>query len=155
MSEQNTSKPDGDSNLTRAHVPNLPAAVSVVDIPAAQLKSFRCMVEILDEPLTGDRQVDFALRRGKIEAGRALLSLRPLPQDRLVSFQMPALNSPEDAVKAQADIVWAVANRQLTPAEGADVSKVITAWVASLKATRLNPLKGVSLSTPNGKVSKP
>lgn len=144
-----TTKHHRDATLARAHVsnatnactPNLPAAVSVVDVPAAQLKSFRCMVEILDEPLTGDRQHDFAIRRSKIEAGRALLSLRPAFQDRRVIFPMPSLIHPDDAVGAQAEVIRAVANGILTPAEGGEISKMITAWVQSLKATRLNPLK--------------
>lgn len=117
------------------------------DIPALQVGALNRLKEIIDARLTGDEAVDYMLRRNQTEAARVLLQVRTrmmLEADgsRPKSFVVPSLDHPDDAVKAQAATIRAVANGQLTPAEGSDVSKMITAWVQSLKATRLNPLKG-------------
>jgi hypothetical protein len=48
-------------------------------------------------------------------------------RDRPVHFTIPELNSAEDASRAVAAITVAVANGDLTPAEAAELSNVITA----------------------------
>jgi hypothetical protein len=47
-----------------------------VDIPRAQVDAINCMMEIIDEPYTGDDFADYNLRRNKCEAARVLLSLK-------------------------------------------------------------------------------
>jgi hypothetical protein len=47
-----------------------------VDIPRAQIDAINCMIEIIDEPYTGDDCADYNLRRNKIDAARVLLSLK-------------------------------------------------------------------------------
>jgi hypothetical protein len=48
----------------------------VVDIPQAQVAAVTCMIEIIDEPYTGDDLADYHLRRNKCEAARVLLQLK-------------------------------------------------------------------------------
>jgi hypothetical protein len=45
-----------------------------VVLPSAQVDAINCMIEIIDEPYTGDGFADYNLRRNKIDA--ALLSLK-------------------------------------------------------------------------------
>jgi hypothetical protein len=116
------------------------------DIASLQTGALHRLHEIINAPLTGDEAIDYMTRRNQTEAAGVLLRVRTrmmLEADgsRPKSFTLPPLERPDDAVQAQAATIRAVANGQLTPAEGADVSKMITAWVASMKATRLNPLK--------------
>jgi hypothetical protein len=47
-----------------------------VVLPSAQADAINCMVEIIDEPYTGDDCADYNLRRNKIDAARVLLSLK-------------------------------------------------------------------------------
>jgi hypothetical protein len=46
-----------------------------VVLPSAQVEATNCMIEIIDEPYTGDGCADYNLRR-KIDAARVLLSLK-------------------------------------------------------------------------------
>jgi len=45
-------------------------------LPRAQVDAINCMIEIIDEPYTGDGFADYNLRRNKIDAARVLLSLK-------------------------------------------------------------------------------
>ena len=47
-----------------------------VVLPCAQVDAINCMIEIIDEPYTGDGFADYNLRRNKIDAARVLLSLK-------------------------------------------------------------------------------
>jgi hypothetical protein len=47
-----------------------------IDVPGAQVDAINCMIEIIDEPYTGDDYADYNLRRNKIDAARVLLSLK-------------------------------------------------------------------------------
>ena len=51
-------------------------AVNVNHLPRAQVDAINCMIEIIDEPYTGDEYADYNLRRSKCEAARVLLSLK-------------------------------------------------------------------------------
>ena len=59
-------------------VEGLPAVIPPqgVDVPRAQVDAINCMIEIIDEPYTGDEYGDYNLRRNKIDAARVLLSLK-------------------------------------------------------------------------------
>src|SRR6516165_8858405 len=46
-------------------------------------------------------------------------------RDRPVSFQLRPIGSARDAAEAQSDIAAAVSSGRMTPAEGADISKVL------------------------------
>ena len=45
-------------------------------LPCAQVDAINCMIEIIDEPYTGDDFAHCNLRRNKCEAARVLLSLK-------------------------------------------------------------------------------
>jgi hypothetical protein len=47
-----------------------------VVLPRAQVDAINCMIEIIDEPYTGDDWADYNLRRNKCEAARVLFSLK-------------------------------------------------------------------------------
>jgi hypothetical protein len=119
-------------------------------IPTLQISALRRFHEIINAPLTGDEAIDNMTRRNQTEAANVLLRVRTR-----MMLEADGLEHPDDAVKAQAATIRAVANGQLTPSEGADVSKMITAWVQSMKATRLNPLEGVPVPVLNGKAARP
>jgi hypothetical protein len=58
--------------------PPCPAVIppQSVDVPRAQVEAINCMIDIIDEPYTGDDLADYNLRRNKCEAARVLLSLK-------------------------------------------------------------------------------
>jgi hypothetical protein len=117
-------------------LPAAPAAVEA-DLTNAQRKSFRCLVGIIDTPLTGNEQSDFLLRRNQVEACRVILQLKPTPLP--TTFPMPRLESVADAVSAHAAIIEAVSGGKLAPLEGAEISRAVEGWVRALKATKLRP----------------
>jgi hypothetical protein len=46
------------------------------DLPQAQIGAINCLIDIIDEPYTGDDDADFNLRRNKIAAANVLLSMK-------------------------------------------------------------------------------
>lgn len=60
------------------HVPPPPAVIppQSVDVPRAQVDAIHCLIDIIDEPYTGDDLADYHLRRNKCEAARVLLQLK-------------------------------------------------------------------------------
>jgi hypothetical protein len=46
------------------------------DLPQAQIGAINCLIDIIDEPYTGDDDADFKLRRNKIAAANVLLSMK-------------------------------------------------------------------------------
>ena len=59
----------------------------------------------------------------------------PPRRDRPVCFEIPKLDSANDASKAMAAITRAVAHGDLTPSEAAELSNVIGTYVRALEAT--------------------
>jgi hypothetical protein len=59
-------------------MPPVPSVIPppAVDVPRAQVDAITCMIEIIDEPYTGDDLADYHLRRNKCEAARVLLQLK-------------------------------------------------------------------------------
>jgi len=54
-----------------------------------------------------------------------------------VNLTLPEINSVYHATKAMAAITTAVANGELTPAEAAELSRVIEGYVKALEATEI------------------
>jgi hypothetical protein len=63
--------------------------------------------------------------------------LPPL-KDRPIAFEMPALTSPHDAVKATAAIAGAVADGDLTPLEAGELSRLIDGFVKAFEGHNLD-----------------
>jgi hypothetical protein len=60
------------------YVPPPPSVMAppAVDVSRAQVDAIHCMIDIIDEPYTGDDLADYHLRRNKCEAARVLLQLK-------------------------------------------------------------------------------
>jgi hypothetical protein len=46
------------------------------DLPQAQIGAIHCLIDIIDEPYTGDDDADFNFRRNKIAAANVLLQMK-------------------------------------------------------------------------------
>jgi hypothetical protein len=81
------------------------------------------------------RKVVEMAKGGHMTAIRLVIDrLAPVQKDRPVDFELPPLNTPEDAVAALAAIAAAVAAGDLTPLEATQLSKVVHIYVQALEA---------------------
>jgi Family of unknown function (DUF5681) len=77
-------------------------------------------------------------KQGDMVALRLCLDrILPPRRDRPVHFSIPALNSAEDASKVMGAITTAVACGELTPAEAAELSRVIEAYVKAIEMSEI------------------
>ncbi len=65
--------------------------------------------------------------------------LAPAGKERPIDFELPALNSPADAVAASAAIAAAVSAGDLTPLEATRLSSVVQVYVQALEAREWEP----------------
>jgi hypothetical protein len=80
----------------------------------------------------GRKMIELA-ERGDIAAIRLCVDrLAPVRKDEPVAVDLPSLEKPADSVAAAATIVAAVAAGDLTPAEAADLAKVVDIYVRTL-----------------------
>jgi hypothetical protein len=63
---------------------------------------------------------------------------RPPRRERSVRFQLPALQSAADAAGAMASITAAVAAGEITPSEGAELSRLIESYVNAIQASEFD-----------------
>jgi hypothetical protein len=63
--------------------------------------------------------------------------LVPPVKDRPVTFEMPEIDSAQDAAVAVGAVLRAVADGELTPIEAAEVSKIVSTYVTALEASEL------------------
>jgi hypothetical protein len=110
--------------------------------PAGKTKGTRNKVTLAIEALL-DGEAE-ALTRKAIELAKSgdmtalrlcLDRLAPPRKDRHVVFELPPVACAADAVKASAALVAAVAEGDLTPAEAAELGKLIESYVRALEAT--------------------
>jgi hypothetical protein len=79
-----------------------------------------------------------AARAGDMTAARIVLDrIAPARRDNPVTFALPKIKRPADAVAASAAILAAVADGRLTPGEALEVSKLIEAFVKTLEVAEL------------------
>lgn len=77
-------------------------------------------------------------KQGDLTALRLCLDrLVPPRRDRPVNFALPVMSSAEDASKALAAIMAAVASGGLTPPEAAELSRVVDGYVKTLEVTEM------------------
>ena len=69
--------------------------------------------------------IQMALERDPVAMRLSMERILPPRKDRPVSFQLRPIGSARDAAEAQSDIAAAVSSGRMTPAEGADLSKVL------------------------------
>jgi hypothetical protein len=98
---------------------------------------------IADQLLEGEaatitRKAIELAKLGDVTALRLCLErIVPPRRDRPVNFALPAMNSADDASKALAAIMAAVASGDLTPTEAAGLSRLIDACVKTLETTEI------------------
>jgi Family of unknown function (DUF5681) len=79
-----------------------------------------------------------AARDGDMTAARIVLDrIAPARRDNPVTFALPKIKRPADAVAASAAILSAVADGRLTPGEALEVSKLIEGFVKTLEVAEL------------------
>jgi Family of unknown function (DUF5681) len=103
--------------------------------PGARNKRTRAVEAMLDGELEDiTRKAVELARAGNLAAIRLCLDrLCPRPKGRPAPFDMPSMQTAEDAVKASAAIVDAVAVGELTPGEAAELTKVIETFAKTLQ----------------------
>jgi hypothetical protein len=79
-----------------------------------------------------------AAREGDMTAARIVLDrILPARRDNPVTFTLPKIKRPADAVAASAAVLAAVAGGKLTPGEALEVSKLIEGFVKTLEVAEL------------------
>ncbi len=79
-----------------------------------------------------------AARDGDMTAARIVLDrILPARRDNPVTFALPKIKRPADAVAASAALLAAVAGGRLTPGEALEVSKLIEGFVKTLEVAEL------------------
>jgi Family of unknown function (DUF5681) len=94
------------------------------------------------------KAIDLALG-GDMAALRLCLDrILPPRKDRPVSFTLPTINSPQDAAAIVSSVLAAVAAGEITPADAAEVGKLIDSYVKAYEtaelAERLERLERIS-----------
>ena len=83
------------------------------------------------------KAIDLALT-GDIPALRLCLDrILPPRKDRPVSFTLPTINSAQDAAAVVSSVLAAVAAGELTPADAAEVGKLIDSYVKAYETAEL------------------
>ncbi len=94
----------------------------------------RTIGEVRDAAPRAHRRVDRLL--DALDAVRRRQGVvRPPRRDRPVAFTMPEIESVADLTKASAALLQAVASGELTPAEAAELGKLVEAHVRAIEAT--------------------
>jgi hypothetical protein len=105
----------------------------------ARHKTTLAMEALLDgehEALTR-KAIDMAKGGDSVALRMCLDRLMPPRKDRHIAFDLPKLETPADAVKASASIVYAVAHGELTPSEAAELSKVVDGFTRAVETADL------------------
>jgi len=112
--------------------------------PRGKPKGARHATTLLAEKLMQDdarnivNAVLTAARAGDMTAARIVLDrIAPARRDSPVTFALPKIERPADAVAASAAILAAVGEGSLTPGEALEVSKLIEGFVKTLEVAEL------------------
>jgi hypothetical protein len=112
--------------------------------PRGKPKGARHKTTLLAEKLMQDdaenivNAVLTAARAGDMTAARIVLDrILPARRDNPVTFALPKIKRPADAVAASAAILAAVGDGRLTPGEALEVSKLIEGFVKTLEVAEL------------------
>ena len=83
------------------------------------------------------KAVERAMEGDGVALRLCLERIIPARRDRPVSFALPKIERPSDAVAASAAILAAVADGSLTPCEAAEISKLVGGFVRTVEVTEL------------------
>ncbi len=81
------------------------------------------------------KAVELALKGDARALRMCLERIVPPRRDRPVAFKLPPLTSADDAAKAAAALLDAVASGELTPSEAAELGRLLDSFVRALEAT--------------------
>jgi Family of unknown function (DUF5681) len=104
--------------------------------PGARNKATMAAEALLDgdAEAIATKAIELAMK-GRMGALRLVMErICPPRKDRPVRFMLPKLEQPSDALTAATAIVDAVAAGDLTPSEAAELSRVVSTYVATLGA---------------------
>jgi len=112
--------------------------------PRGKPKGARHKTTLLAEKLMQDDAANIvnavltAARAGDMTAARIVLDrILPARRDNPVTFALPKIKRPADAVAASAALLSAVADGRLTPGEALEISKLIDGFVKTLEVAEL------------------
>jgi Family of unknown function (DUF5681) len=113
--------------------------------PAGRPKGTRHHITVLAERLL-DGEAEGLLRKaielalaGDVAALRLLVDrILPPLRDRPVSFSLPPLSTPADAIAAMAAIATAVSEGNLTPGEAAEISALVVNVVKAIEVAEID-----------------
>ena len=91
--------------------------------------------------------IQMALERDPVAMRLSMERILPPRKDRPVSFQLRPIGSARDAAEAQSDIAAAVSSGRMTPAEGADISKVLANAAKAFEVAELAERKQLEQMT--------
>lgn len=118
--------------------------------PGTRHKATRAVEALLDgeaEALSR-KAVDMALSGDGAALRLCLERIAPPRKDSPVSFELPKMETAQDAARAAAAIVQAVADGELTPTEGAHCMALVDSYRRTLETTeietRLNRLEAAA-----------
>ena len=83
------------------------------------------------------KAIQMALNGDTIALRLCLERIYPPRKDRPVTFPLPPINTPLDVADAMSAVLNAVATGRLTPADAAEISKVVACIVDAFEATNL------------------
>jgi hypothetical protein len=89
------------------------------------------------EALT-QKAVDMALAGDVTALKLCIERICPVRRDRPVTFALPPVGTPRDAADLMAAVIAAVGAGRVTPSEGAEVSKMMDAFVKAYQTAELN-----------------
>lgn len=83
------------------------------------------------------KAIQAALEGDTVALRLCLERIAPVRKDAPVQFDLPAMNSAEDAAKAAASVLSAVSSGEVTPTEGAHVMGLIETYRRTLELSEL------------------
>ena len=84
------------------------------------------------------KAIEMALDGDVVALRICLDKILPARKDRAVTFPLPPVGTPRDAADLMAAVIAAVGAGRVTPGEGAEVSKMMDAFVKAYQAAELN-----------------
>ena len=84
------------------------------------------------------KAIELALAGDVVALRICLDKILPARKDRAVTFPLPPVCTPRDAADLMAAVIAAVGAGRVTPSEGAEVSKMMDAFVKAYQAAELN-----------------
>lgn len=83
------------------------------------------------------KAIDMALQGDTVAMRLCLDRLAPARKDRPVTFELPAIETTADLVKASGALLGAVSSGELTPSEAAELGKLIDAHAHAIEVTEI------------------